>query len=242
MKTCCDSIPCAAMRQPSRKRNGTRSMISRSLNVPGSASSALTTRWCGFGRWSGFGTNDHLRPVGKKAPPRPRSPDASSSAITSSGDSARALRSAVKPPAFSYSPMSRTERPSVVPAKTMLGCSATELLDDPGDVLRLHAQPVPVVDGDHRCPAAAPEALDRPERVRAILGGRAGGDAELALERLDDLLRPGEPARDVRAHLDVGSPDGLEVVLVVERRDGEAVRGRELERVGDLADGVRREP
>ena len=67
-------------------------------------------------------------------------------------------------------------------------------------------------------------------------------DAELALERLDHLLRPGEPARDVRADLDARPPDGLEVVLVVEGRDREAVRGREVERVGDLADRVRRQP
>ena len=44
MKTCVDSIARAAISAPSRKRNGTRSMISRSLNVPGSDSSALITR------------------------------------------------------------------------------------------------------------------------------------------------------------------------------------------------------
>ena len=67
-------------------------------------------------------------------------------------------------------------------------------------------------------------------------------DAELALERLDHLLRARERARDVRADLDHASPDGLEVELVVEGRDRHAVGGRELERVRDLADRVRREP
>src|SRR5918995_108999 len=40
MKTFVDSIACAAIRQPSSSRCGARSMISRSLNVPGSRSSA----------------------------------------------------------------------------------------------------------------------------------------------------------------------------------------------------------
>ncbi len=44
MKTLFDWIACAAMRQPSISRCGTRRMISRSLNVPGSDSSAFTVR------------------------------------------------------------------------------------------------------------------------------------------------------------------------------------------------------
>ena len=112
----------------------------------------------------------------------------------------------------------------------------------PGTSSALHAQPVPVVDGHDGRPAAAAQALDRPERVLAVLARRAGRHAELALERLEHLLRAGERAGDVRAHLDHAPPDGLEVVLVVEGRDREAVGGRELERVGDLADRVGREP
>src|ERR1043166_2885190 len=41
MKTFCDSIACAVTRQPSISRGGLRSMISRSLNVPRSDSSAV---------------------------------------------------------------------------------------------------------------------------------------------------------------------------------------------------------
>ena len=44
MNTCFDAIAYAAIRQPSISRCGTRSMISRSLNVPGSDSSAFTVR------------------------------------------------------------------------------------------------------------------------------------------------------------------------------------------------------
>src|SRR5436309_15655209 len=85
------------------KRCGTRDRISLSLKLPGSDSSALTTRKCGFGSCSLDGTNDHLRPVAKNAPPRPRSSEAMSSAVTSAGVWARALASAVYPPAASYS-------------------------------------------------------------------------------------------------------------------------------------------
>ena len=61
-------------------------MISRSLHVPGSDSSALTTRYWGLSRLF-FGMNDHLSPLGKPAPPRPRSPDAFMSAMICSGPS-----------------------------------------------------------------------------------------------------------------------------------------------------------
>ena len=58
-------------------------MMSRSLKVPGSPSSELQTMY--FWPAKAFGMKDHLRPVGKPAPPRPRSADFFTSAITASG-------------------------------------------------------------------------------------------------------------------------------------------------------------
>ena len=51
--------------------------------VPGSPSSELHTRYFAPGNWRGM--NDHFRPVGNPAPPRPRSADFFRSLIRSSG-------------------------------------------------------------------------------------------------------------------------------------------------------------
>ena len=58
-------------------------MITRSLNVPGSDSSALTARITGCS--GSFGRNDHLSPVGKPAPPRPRRSESLTSCSSSAG-------------------------------------------------------------------------------------------------------------------------------------------------------------
>ena len=73
MKTLLERIARAPIRQPSISRCGLRPMSSRSLNAPGSDSSAFTTRY--DGRAPLRSTSDALRPVGKPAPPRPRSVD-----------------------------------------------------------------------------------------------------------------------------------------------------------------------
>ena len=84
---------------PSMTMCGLNARMSRSLQVPGSPSSELQTRYFWPGNWRGMKL--HFRPVGKPAPPRPRRPDALTSAITCSGvmpapsPCARILRSAL---------------------------------------------------------------------------------------------------------------------------------------------------
>ena len=79
----------------------------RSLRVPGSPSAALTTTIVARTSEAKPATLRHLRPVGKPAPPRPRSPDASISSMIASRSTARAFSSPRPPPAFSYSSRER---------------------------------------------------------------------------------------------------------------------------------------
>lgn len=70
------------------------------LHVPGSLSSAFTTRK--EGRPSDFlGMNDHFRPDGKPAPPRPRSPDFFISSMIASGPVHSKSRVRCQAPRFS---------------------------------------------------------------------------------------------------------------------------------------------
>ena len=80
---------CAAMIMPSISRCGIFCMISRSLNVPGSDSSALHTRYLSI---APLGMNEAFMPIEKPAPPRPRRPEALSSSTSASGGMFSALR------------------------------------------------------------------------------------------------------------------------------------------------------
>ena len=68
-----------------------------------------------------------------------------------------------------------------------------------------------VVHRDDGRPTAAAEALDGAERDPAVFGRLSDVDPELARERLDDLLRSRDGARDVRANLDGVTADGLDI-------------------------------
>src|SRR3954451_22510466 len=132
-----------------------------------------------------------------------------------------------------------------VPSRTIISfslVSATELLHDAGDVVGLHRLAVAPVDGDDRTPPAAARALDGGERELAVLGRLARLDAELLLEGLDDLLRSDERAGHVGADADRVLSGGLRLVHVVEGRHGHAVRRSQIQRLGDLAVGLWREP
>ena len=68
---------------PSTSVCGLAIISGMSLQVPGSDSSALTTRYFGFGLSCGM--KPHFMPVGKPAPPRPRRPESLTAVMTSSG-------------------------------------------------------------------------------------------------------------------------------------------------------------
>src|SRR4051794_9461192 len=91
---------------------------------------------------------------------------------------------------------------SSAPCRTTGSAAIAQLLHDPGHVLRPDGLVVAMVDGDDGAPAAAARALHGAQRDLAVLRRLARVHAELALERLQHLLRADERARDVRADLD----------------------------------------
>src|SRR5204863_2557905 len=131
---------------------------------------------------------------------------------------------------------------SSAPASRTLCSSATHVLHDLGDRLGSDVLAVAVVDCNDGRVAAAAETFDRAERDLAVGRRLPGADAELRLERLDDLLRPAERAGEVRADVDRVAPDRLEMEHVVEGRDRVAESRRDLERIGDLLERLARQP
>ena len=72
-----------AMSIPSTTSSGCESMMARSLNVPGSLSSALQTT--NFSGPCAPSTKLHLSPAGNPAPPMPRRPLSFNTSMTLSG-------------------------------------------------------------------------------------------------------------------------------------------------------------
>ena len=88
----------AAISAPSRTRYGLRDNNSRSLKLPGSPSAPLTTTVAASVGEAFAATVRHFVPVGNPAPPRPRSPEASSSSIVAAGPSLAAAARPSPPP------------------------------------------------------------------------------------------------------------------------------------------------
>ena len=85
-KPCFAPMARAAITMPSRTACGSLSMMLRSMNAPGSPSSALQTTMGSTPRWMAACRHvAHLTPVGKPPPPRPRRPESLISWMICSG-------------------------------------------------------------------------------------------------------------------------------------------------------------
>ena len=97
MNAVCARIAKELMITPSTSTWGLAIISGMSLQVPGSDSSALTTRYLGFpppGVSASCGMKDHFMPVGKPAPPRPRRPESFTAVTIASGAIPSAVLSA----------------------------------------------------------------------------------------------------------------------------------------------------
>ena len=204
-----------AMVMASTTANGSPSMSTRSLKVPGSDSSALHTRWCG--RTGCPATASHFRPVGKAAPPRPCSRESLTSLITPAGPSSNARRSAWYPPWARYSArlagsVRPTRRNRISSGSPCCGTDASaagspELLRSPPIAARTSTSEAGArtwVCGE--VPAsttiAAGSPLAHTQAGRAVPRGRPSR-VELALrtEHGCDCLRAGRQAGQIRADM-----------------------------------------
>ena len=171
------SIAWAAIRQPSISRCGTRAITCRSLNAPGSDSSALTTRYFGFGLCPidqpppcvPSGSRHRRgraasRPAGVDEPPRASS-------------RARSARS--YPPTARYSASFVRSRSWCRPGGPRAPARISSTIS--ADVVRASTScAVAVVDRDHGRVAAAPRHSTARKRDVAVLGRLARRDPELA--------------------------------------------------------------
>src|SRR5215469_17351598 len=200
------------MSRPSMICSGVFSRSMRSLNVPGSASSQLQTRY--LGRPS-FGRKLHFLPVGKPAPPRPRRFEALTSLTTASGVISRSvLRSALKPPRLSYTSMSaRSNSPRPLVRTGSKGVIASfrrhrgvgpfvlPLFEQPVELSRRHVVVVLQVVLETRRLVARRETLDLFVRDEAVGGRAAVGDAEARSRVPAQFVGAAEHARERAAHL-----------------------------------------
>src|SRR5690242_12846859 len=216
------------MTMPSINWCGSISISGRSLQVPGSLSSALQMTYFALGE--SFGTKNHFIPVGKPAPPRPRRFDFFTSSMIESGvisfsafssDFVAALHHVdIELVRILHAPAAADER-SFQNVAVMQGArnyrlrlrafARVEILDD---AVKFEGRQILVEVVIHlhgRSAGASADAFDFLQREDAVLRGFLVAYLETLLGALQDFVATLEHARDVGADLHVMLAHGLAV-------------------------------
>src|SRR5579859_7501987 len=246
MKPILEPMARPAMITPSITEWGSCSKMRRSLQVPGSLSSPLTSTYFGFADC--LGTNDHFIPVGKPAPPRPRRFEAFISAMMPSAPSSIALRADLYPSSSRYLSMSVAPLPKRYEitltssgwetryAMAFSGCLDGQFAAGPivGEdfVHRVRGQVFVkvVVDLNGGSPAAGSNALYFFQRKKLVRRGFFVANAQLLLAVCQQLIAATQHATDIGAYLymilaqRLGMEQGVvaENVMHIELRDPNA--------------------
>src|SRR5690242_13281352 len=188
--------------------------------------------------------NDHFRPVGNPAPPRPRSPDSFTMFTMSPGAMPSAFSSALYPPRFFQPSRVRASASPKYCDNTVVsrGCGwcgkpmcSGQSCKKFGDFIGRHRFDELLIHHHGRREATSAQTLDLDDRELAV--GRC--NPELASSRMPQkglhyILSAADSARRRRADLDEVFADGVLVIHGVEGHHAFDICGSELEQLGDF--------
>src|SRR5919109_825441 len=196
----------------------------------------------------------HFMPVGKPAPPRPRSPEAFTVSIRSAGSVSSAVRRAWYPPFSRYPSIVSAPsmphravmtgsnsatlvslRPGGPPGHRLGDLASSERLDQLPHPVRVDARVAAVVDLYHRGLVARPQALHLLHGEQPVGSHLAGPLAGLLDGAVVHLPRAGQAARDVGAHRHQPAPCRGLLEHRVERGHCLDLGAGQIEELRDLA-------
>ena len=229
---------------PASTRSAYDVSSTRSLNVPGSPSSALQTTKCSAP--GALRQASHFCPVENPAPPRPRRFDVCISASRPSAPRASAAASA-RPGSGSVASMTSSRRTLSSTRKNSAGHAdsgdaVADQLADRVDARLRQARDRPVVDQDRRALVAHSGARRRVDADEPVFGGLAPLDPELPAHVVEELAAAQHAVGDVVAEQHAVSSARLRVQERIEARDALDLGARQAHDLLDAVDRLGRDP